>query len=32
MMFQFRVGLGEDDEDPWDPINAAPAEFDDDPD
>jgi spore coat protein A, manganese oxidase len=32
MMFQFRVGLGEDDEDPCDPINAAPAEFDDDPD
>jgi len=32
MMFQFRVGLGEDDEDPWDPINAAPAAFDDDPD
>jgi spore coat protein A len=32
MMFQFRVGLGEDDDDPNDPIKAAPCELDTDPD
>jgi spore coat protein A, manganese oxidase len=32
MMFQFRVGLGEDDPDPCDPMTAAPAELDTDPD
>jgi spore coat protein A len=32
MMFQFRVGLGEDDDDPNDPIGAAPCELDTDPD
>jgi spore coat protein A, manganese oxidase len=32
MMFQFRVGLGEDDPDPCDPMTAAMAELDTDPD
>jgi FtsP/CotA-like multicopper oxidase with cupredoxin domain len=28
MMTQFRVGMTEDEEDPWDPIKAAPAHWD----
>ncbi|NKX50630.1 multicopper oxidase domain-containing protein, partial [Arthrobacter deserti] len=31
MMFQFRVGLGEDDPDEHDPLQAAPCELDTDP-